>query len=205
MKANHIATAAALSALLWSCTNNKEKSQPEPQTGTPSGTQEREPATPQPGPAPGTGMMQQWRAACPMVIEGADVTVSDTEGGVALTFTADEAELTDLRQRVRHLARMYEMHRGHGSMMWHHMGRHGMGGGRHGMGMGHMPGHGPMPGASTRLTDIEGGVRLELTPTDPSQLEALREQVRWHQQRMHAGECWMLQDQPPTGSPGEQP
>jgi hypothetical protein len=149
-------------------------------------------------------MMQQFRAGCPMVVKGAAVAVSDTEGGVALTFTTDKGDVGDLRARVEHMARMYEMHRGRGSMMWHQMGGGSMPHGGTGMGMGHMGARGAMPGASATVSEIEKGARLELKANDSSQLEALREHVRWHQQRMSTGECWMLQGEPAkaTGNQG---
>ncbi len=152
------------------------------------------------------GNLEQIRADCPMVVQGTDVAVADTEGGVALTFTTAAGDVADLRTSVQHMAGMYGMHRGQGGMMWHHMGGAGMGHG--GMGHGdpatggarqgpmagpdHMAGRGPMPAASTTTTDTELGAQLELRPTDPAQLDALREHVRWHQEKMHSGECWML-------------
>jgi hypothetical protein len=177
------------SAALWSC--NKEDP-PEPAEQTRPQTQEQ---TSPPMPAAGGGMMQELRAGCPMVVEGADVAVSDTEGGVTLTFTTEAGDVADLRARVQHMAEMYEMHGGRRGMMWHHMGGQGRGRGGPGMGMGHMAGRGPMPAATVTGTEVDKGARLELRPTDASQLDALREHVRWHQQRMEAGECWMLQGQ----------
>lgn len=169
------------------------------------------------------GDLEQLRAACPMVVQGTAVTAADTEGGVALTFTTDSGDVADLRTRVRHMAEMYGMHQGQAGRMWHHMGGAGMGKGGSGMGsgdmmgsgspagddpasagggagMGHMAGRGPMPAASYTTTDTEMGARLELQPTDKSQLEALREHVRWHQERLNSGECWGLQGQPTTKS-----
>jgi hypothetical protein len=61
-----------------------------------------------------------------------------------------------------------------------------------------------MPAATATVTDTDLGARLELRPSDASQLGALREHVRWHQQRMHSGECWMLQGQPTDTPRGEQ-
>jgi hypothetical protein len=166
---------------------------------------------------PGTGdeMMDQLRAGCPMVVQGADVTVADTDSGVALTFTTDAGDVVDLRARVRNMGQMYGMHRGRGMGggggrgmgsgggrgmgggggrgMGSGGGRGMGGGGGRGMGGGGMDGRGPMPAASNTVTDIDNGARLELRPTDPSQLDALREHVRWHQERMQSGACWMLQ------------
>jgi hypothetical protein len=84
------------------------------------------------------------------------------------------------------------------------MGHGGRGMGGEGMGMGHMAGRAHMPAASNTVTDTDKGARLELRPTDPSQLDALREHVRRHQERMHSGECWMLQGQPTATPRGKQ-
>jgi hypothetical protein len=180
---------ALVAAALWSCNKNDA---PEPEQ---TGPQAREQSS-SPMPAAGGDMMQQLRAGCPMVVEGADVAVADTDEGVALTFTTEEAgAVGDLRTRVQHMARMYGMHAGHRGMMWHHMGGQGRDRGGSGMGMGHMAGRGPMPAATTTVTEVDKGARLELRPTDAAQLEHLREHARWHQQRMETGECWMLQGQ----------
>ncbi len=143
--------------------------------------------------------MQQLRASCPMVVQGADVAVSDTEGGVALTFTTDAPDVADLRTRARSMAKMYDMHRGHAATMWHPMGGDGMGHGS-GMrrGMEDLEGSGSLPAASSTVTDTDKGARIELQPADASELDALRQRVRLHQQRLHSGECWTLQEQPPA-------
>jgi hypothetical protein len=153
-----------------------------------------------------SAMMDQLRASCPMVVQGAEVAVIDTEGGVALTFTTEGGDVADLRTRVERMSQLYTLHQGRRGMMWHPMGR-GMGGGMGrgmGDGMGKMTGRGPMPAASATMTEADAKMRLELRPTDPAQLDALREHVRWHQQRMESGECWMSQDQPDAAPSGEQ-
>lgn len=144
-------------------------------------------------------MMQQVRANCPNAVQGAEIVVSDTEGGVALTCTTGAANLSEVRTRVRNLARMYDMHRGNRSMMWHRMGGEGM---AQGEGMAHgsgtaMEDSGLMPAASSTVTNTDDGARIELRPNDPAQLEALRQHIRSHQQRMQSGECWSLQTEPP--------
>lgn len=222
MRFPHFAFATILTVLsgstLWSCTQDDEQD-----SQTASLQTEDQPSS-QAMPGGGTAMMQQLRANCPMVVQGADVAVSDTEGGVALTFTTDAPGVADLRTRARSMAQMYELHRGRGAMMWQNMGGEGMGHGSdmggegmgHGSGMGmgmgmgmghksgmgmateHMTGSSPMPAASSTVTDTGKGVHIELRPTDASQLDALRQHVRLHQQRMHSGECWMLQEQPPA-------
>lgn len=198
-------TTLFISLALWSC--NKDKTPSESATAHLEQEQQAPPTMPSGMPGTGGGMMDQLRAGCPMVVQGTDVSVVDTDGGVALAFTTDAGDVAELRTRVRSMAQMYGMHRGQGGMMWHHMGGAGMGHGGRGMGgagMGHMAGRGPMPAASDTVTDTDQGARLELRPTDPSQLEDLREHVRWHQQRMRSGECWMLQGQATATPRGEQ-
>ena len=192
MKPLHFTFAALASVLfgsaIWSC--DKDNAPTEPAEAR--SAQEQQP--PPTMPSTGGGMIDQLRAGCPMSVQGADVSVTDTKDGVALSFTTATGDVADLRTRVQHMAQMYEMHHGQAGMMWHHMG---------GEGMGHMTGRGPMPAARTTMTDTDSGAQLELRPTDPSQLDALREHVRWHQERMHSGECWMLQGQP-TATPREE-
>jgi hypothetical protein len=146
--------------------------------------------------------------ACPMVVESASVEVEETADGVALRFTSTTADnVDDLRNRVEHMARMYEMHGGGqgqgGSMMWQHMGHRRAdqsqaGAGRQGP-------TGAMPAATAKLENIDNGARLVLTPKDRSQLAALREHARDHERRMESGECWMVQsqDDQPGHRPGE--
>jgi hypothetical protein len=148
-------------------------------------------------------MMDQLCAGCPMGVQGADVTVADTDGGVALTFTTDAGNVADLRTSVKKMAQMYETHHGYVGMMWDHMGDEGLGRGGSGMGgenMGHMARRG-MPAARNTVTDTIKGARLAFWPTDPAQLDALRTHVRWHQERMLSGECW---GQPTKALQGEQ-
>jgi hypothetical protein len=134
----------------------------------------------------------QSAAACPMAISGAEVEVGDTDGGVALTFTAGAGDVDELQRRVETMARHYEMRPRHRHMMWWRMGPD------RGMGAGRGAGPGPMPIVKAIVEKTERGARLLLTPTDPSQLEALREHTRRQQQRMQAGECWMWGRRPPT-------
>lgn len=188
-------------ALAAGCGRKEETTRDEMSTTTPA-AERTAPPTDDPtlaaggGPGPGP-MMEQMSATCPMVVEGAKVEVADTATGVALTFTTDsEGDVADLRERARQMAAMYESHGGRGGMMWHRMGRgmgRGMGAGA-GRGMGAGPGH-PMPAAKATVTEVDKGARVELVPTDAAQLDALREHMRFHQQRMSSGECWMAQDQ----------
>lgn len=139
--------------------------------------------------------MRQLRMRCPMVVEGTEVRVSDTADGVALSFVTEERHARDLRARVAHLAEMYEMHPGpNTSKMWRRV--DGSREGDHHTGL-ERPGGGPMPAVETTVTDMAGGARLELTPTDPTEVEALREHARRHRDRMESGQCWMWRSQDP--------
>jgi hypothetical protein len=165
----------------------------------------------------GGSMMDQMRASCPMVVEDADVEVSNSDKGVTLTFTTQKGDVADLKTRVEHLAQMYGMQDGHGSMMWHQMGSGHMGSGnamggaemmgKAGAGAGgagamHGEDMGSMPAADATVKSVDKAVQLTLVPKDSSQLDALRVHARAHQQRMHAGECWMAN--PPSAAQGKQ-
>ena len=69
-----------------------------------------------------------------------------------------------------------------------------------GMGMG-MMGKQMVP-ARASVEDVPGGARLVLTPVDPAQLAALREQMRSHAAMMGKGECPMMESGP--SAPAEQ-
>lgn len=62
-----------------------------------------------------------------------------------------------------------------------------------------------MPAATTTVTNVPNGARVELRPTDPSQLGALRESIRYHRQRFQSGACWASQQQPTSGPRREHP
>lgn len=141
----------------------------------------------------GVEWMHELSASCPMLVDGVELVVSDTDGGVALSFMTNTPDIADLRVRVRAMAELYETHQGQGPMMWQQMGGHGRGRGMGiGLGMENMEGNDPMPVVTTTVTDTENGARIELRPVDPSQLGALREHIGQHQQRMGSGECWRV-------------
>lgn len=73
-----------------------------------------------------------------------------------------------------------------------HCGGHG----EHGKGM-----HGGMNMPASRATteEVPGGMRLVLTPVDPSQRDALRESVRAHAGMMSSGQCPMMKAAPAHG------
>ena len=54
-----------------------------------------------------TQMMQP--QACPMKVTGADIAITDTKDGVAVTFTAKSAEnVAEVRKRVEQMAKMHD-------------------------------------------------------------------------------------------------
>ncbi|HSP76887.1 MAG TPA: hypothetical protein VLQ93_00045 [Myxococcaceae bacterium] len=139
------------------------------------------------------GMEQQMDAqVCPMRVPETQVSVSDTPSGVALTFTTqDEASVEELRQRLRRMAEMHNLHHGPAAegVGGGGMGGRGMRGGQGGAGM--RGGMRMIPSTAT-VEETEGGARLVLTPADPAQLEELRAQVRQHAERMRQGGCPMM-------------
>lgn len=183
----------------------QQGTQPGMQPGT--GQQGTQPGM-QPG-QQGTGaqdiMAARGSEACPMMVEGVSIDVEDTADGVALRFTsATETDVEDLRNRVQHMARMYEMHTGEqaegGSMMWHRMG-HTRADQDQGGAAGQAKGPtGVMPAATATVEEVDNGVRMVLKPKDKAQLATLREHARDHERRMESGECWMAQQ---TGAQGQ--
>ena len=112
----------------------------------------------------------QMMQACPMKVDGTTVVVSDTADGIAVTFSAKPANVTDLQQRVE---RMANMHSAMGTMT---------------MGPQHM-----IPG-TVKYEALPAGARLTLKPNDASKLKEFREQVRSHAAHMKDGDCSMMQD-----------
>jgi hypothetical protein len=49
-----------------------------------------------------------------------------------------------------------------------------------------------MPASRATTEEVEGGMVLALTPVDAAQLDALRESVHHHAERMRAGQCPMM-------------
>jgi hypothetical protein len=56
-----------------------------------------------------------------------------------------------------------------------------------------------MPASRATTEEVPGGMRLVLTPVDATQLDALRESVRHHAERMGSGQCPMMQAPPAHG------
>jgi len=149
------------------------------------GSSQRQPAAVAAPPAAPATASAQPPATCPMM-QASQISTSDTPDGVAIAFvtSGDPAEVR------AHVHRMAEMHGMHGGMQGMQQGgmRGQQGGmqGMQGMAMPTVPSH-------ASAEDIPGGARLVLTPDDPSQLPALREQVRQHVAAMQRGECPMMQ------------
>jgi hypothetical protein len=165
----------------------------------------------------GAVVMRHMRSHCPMVVDAVTLVVADTDGGIELAFMTSVPNVAELRIRVRTMAQTYESHQNQGSMMWQPTGIEGMGVGMvlgmgtgmgtgAGMGLGvgigadHMTDIDPMPAVTATVTDTERGASVELRPVDPTQLNAVREHVREHEQRMNSGECWMIAEQPSSQS-----
>ena len=116
---------------------------------------------------------------CPMRVPGTQVSTTETPDGVAIVFTTS-GDVAELRARARKMASMHE---------------HMMSGGGE-MDSGGMMGSGKMMmtmvPSKARAEDIDGGVRIVITPNDPAQLAALRDHVRRHVEQMKSGECPMM-------------
>lgn len=109
---------------------------------------------------------------CPMMGEGAQVSVEDTPDGAALIFTTDRPEQVDeLRNRVRKMAERHEqraeLRRERGA---------------------------PVPDASVSVVDLPEGARLELSAQDPADVEALRAHASRRAERMQS--CPMRAEEP---------
>ena len=145
-------------------------------------------------------------AACPMAVESVSTEVVDTDGGVALAFTTSEGDVNDLRRRVRETAQMYREQPLHRGWRWQHMEGRGRGAGpmagqRSARGVG--PGRGglgPMPPADVTVEDVDQGARVIFTPKDATQLQALRDHLRAHRDRMMSNECPIRDDMPANDS-----
>lgn len=118
------------------------------------------------------GQMMQDRdaMACPMMLEGAQVSVVDIDRGVAMTFTTDREEDVDaLRQRVRAMASMHERHAGM------------------------MGGEMAMPPSTASVVDVPDGARLELVATDEADVGSLRQHASAHAEHMRGRQgCPMM-------------
>jgi len=56
--------------------------------------------------------MMEMMKACPMNVEGADIALSDTPNGIAITFTAKSGNVEELRKQVREKFEMMKTMKG---------------------------------------------------------------------------------------------
>jgi hypothetical protein len=104
---------------------------------------------------------------CPMKVPGADLSVTDTENGIALTITTKSGDVTDLRRRTESMAKMHSAHSNTDM-------------------------HGGMMPFSIKYEEVPNGARLTLTPKDLAKLEEFRAKVRQHAEHMKKGDCSMM-------------
>ncbi|MFO0674652.1 MAG: hypothetical protein U0235_34405 [Polyangiaceae bacterium] len=119
-------------------------------------------------PQPETPTVTSGATSCALGVAGARATATDTETGVQVTVAVDNMSLNELRVRARDAAGLHgpDAHQGLG-----HDGKHGNGG-KHGL----MPLQ--LPPARAGADDVEGGVRIQITPIDAKDLDRLRTSVR---------------------------
>lgn len=119
-------------------------------------------------PQPETPTVTSGGTSCALGVAGARATATDTEAGVQLTLGVENMHLNELRVRARDAAALHgpDAHQGLG-----HDGHHGNGG-KHGL----TPLQ--LPPARAAADDVEGGVRIQLTPVDAKDLDRLRTSVR---------------------------
>jgi hypothetical protein len=106
---------------------------------------------------------------CPVITGDAGFATADTANGIALVFTTEKGDVTELQKRVESMATMHNtmsdrpmMHRG-------------------------------MVPATASYEAIPNGARLIFTAKDPAQLDQLRTQVREMSEHMKKGDCSMMQ------------
>lgn len=116
---------------------------------------------------------------CPMRVPGSRLDVTDTPDGVALTFMTDRGDAGEIRNRVRRMAEMNNLHV-----------------------QPTMPqsGAAPVPPAMVAMMitatparamveEMAQGARIVMVPLDPSRRDAIRFDARQRADRMRAGEC----------------
>lgn len=114
---------------------------------------------------------------CPMAVPGAGTTVTDVEGGVALTIVVPPERVDQVRGRAQRMAAAGGMG---AACPCGHMA------GAPDMGMRHM---GTTVPADVRVENVDGGVRLTLVAHDAKDVGVLRDQARVHTEHMKGGAC----------------
>ncbi|MBC7173138.1 MAG: hypothetical protein H5U40_11945, partial [Polyangiaceae bacterium] len=122
---------------------------------------------------------------CPLLARTTTVRAEDVEGGAAIVFTTEEGDPAAIRSRAEQMAEMHNEHHGQDAPPGQHERM--------------MAEHPNMHGADARAEDIEGGARVVFEPRGDGDVEALRDEVRAHAQRIESGECPMM----PGGPPGQ--
>lgn len=165
-----------------------------PRSGTP-GT----PVMPEPSAEAAAAQGLKSPAACPMYVELVDIAVSDTDRGVAITFTTGTQEVKELRRRVRALAALYERQSGQ-VLDWyalgHRLGPEDRPEARAGIQPGEWAGQDrePMPRATATVDDVDQGARIVLTPADESRRQALRQHIRMQRERFTIRQCPVMSE-----------
>ena len=124
----------------------------------------------------GTSMAQN----CPMQVPGTDLSIVDTNDGIALSVTTRSGDAAELRRRLETMSKMHS---------------------NEGM-------HGNMTPFTVIYEEIPNGARLTLTPKDPTKLEEFRKIVRQHAEQMKQHDCSMMQEMMnsrPQPNPDTQP
>ncbi len=103
-----------------------------------------------PAPAP-------YDPSCPLLVPGTSVTVEDTAEGPSLVFVTT-GDVAGVRSRGAALAAMHNNHNGAP------------------MALGMMF----SPGSKASTSEVEGGVRVTFTPTDPAKAAAVGNELRMH-------------------------
>ena len=147
-----------------------------------------------------TGATMMAPADCPIAVPGANVETTETTDGMAMTFTTS-GDVAELRRRVRAMGEhMNARASAYGGGMGPGMMAEADGGGRMGMGMhgrGMMAGGagppagrrgmGIMPSVRCEVDDVEGGARMRVSPSDPSERGDVRRRMQEWTQTMAQG------------------
>ena len=110
---------------------------------------------------------------CPMEVEGTKADIKKMDGAVAMDFTTD-GDVGELRKRIQNMADMHNKHHG-------------------GMKKGKMKGkkHGKMKmmmAKSSAVTEeIEGGMRMKVTPEKAENLDKLHKHMKQHHEKIAEG------------------
>jgi hypothetical protein len=144
---------------------------------------------------------QRYSEACPMHVEGTQVSSQTVPNGAALVFTTP-GDVDQLREQVDRFADAHnelaeQMAEG-GAASAPGMGAGASAGGAS-AGM-HAGQHGSFVPSRAEVEEIDGGAEIILKPRDPSGLEALRQDVEAQARQMASGACPLIEHQPQGGN-----